>query len=342
MEFYLLNDELAVVGIIDRITHARVTRNFFAPGEISVSAAERVCVPDSARYIYEPGEGCCAVIEKTVYPAGGGCTVSGRSAEALFERQVLKREGYLYGSVATALEVVLLTYAPANGAFPDLAVGNITGLPDLDVIPFEWKDLSHWFYDTLARFGASYRLDMGDFDSFFTFNVVFGTDRSSFGDGKSYVLIREDGDCLENVSFSVDTKGYSNVICVVGNDGRYVTVPDNAPSGLDRREGILFARDVYPASFETDEEYLSVLRARGESRIASYSERITFSGRASGNGMYRFGRDYFLGDICDIETKSGQHLALRVVSVTDTYENGVVLRDVRFGGDISSSAVIEV
>lgn len=340
MEFYLLNDELAVVGILDRITHAKVTRRFFAHGETSVTLAHSFTVPETARYIFEPSEGSCAVLEKIEYPAAGGCILSGRSAESLFERQVLKREGYFSGSVENAVKTVLSAFASGNGAFPSFVVGDTSNLPQSAQVLFEWQSLSQWLYGILGRYGASFRLDLGEDDSVFTFNVVFGTDRSSRGTVSVPVIISEDDGSLEDVSFSVDEEGYANVICVVGNDGKYVTVPDDAPDGLDRREGILLARDIYPASYETEEAYLDALRYRGESRLASFSERIIFTGSASGKGTYIFGRDYFLGDICEIRTKSGQVLALRVTSVTDTYENGVVCRGIRFGGDISSSAVV--
>ncbi|MBQ8524892.1 MAG: hypothetical protein IJ457_09760 [Clostridia bacterium] len=339
MEFYLLNDELQVVGILDRITHAQVTRRFFAPGSTSVTTAYGVKLPESARFLFEPAEGSVALIEKVAYPVGGTSVISGRSAECLFERQVLKRDGYFNGSVENAVKTVLAAFAVAGNAFPSLEVGNTAGLPDSAVVRFEWSDLSSWLYATLGRYGASYRLDTPDGEDHFIFNVVFGTDRSSLGDGK-VVLIREDDASLEETSFSVDEKGYSNVICVVGNDGRYVTVESGEYDGFDRREGILQARDIYPASYETDDGYFDALRERGKARLASFSERIIFTGSATGRGAYVFGRDYFLGDICELETKSGKTLALRVTSVTDVYEKGVRRRSVRFGGDISSTAVI--
>ena len=339
MEFYLLNDSLSVVGTLEGITYAEVRRRFFAPGEITVKTADKLALPKTAKYIYDAENDVYAVIERLSYPAYGGSLVSGRSVECLFERQLVKRHGYLNGSVESAVRVALTSFAVSNGAFPRLAVGDVSGLPESAVTFFDWVSLSEWLYSTLGRYGASYRLDAPGADSFFTVSVVFGRDLTSRSGGKT-VLIREEDGSLDDASFSVDETDYSNVICVVGNDGRYVTLPENLPEGLDRREGVIMAKDIYPSSFETEAAYLDALRKRGESRIKSFSERITFTGSARGDGAYVFGRDYDLGDICEIETKSGVTLALRVTSVTNVYEHGIKRTEVRFGSDISSDAVI--
>ena len=340
MEFYLLDDSLTVVGTLDRITRAETTRRFFAPGELKIELFSAVSIPKRARYIYCAEYNVYAVIEKLSYTKNGSSVISGRSVECLLERQALKRSGYFNGSVENAVRVAISTFAVSSGAFPGLVIGDVSGLPTQSVTLYDWMSLSEWLYTTLGRYGASYRLDSAETDSFFTFNVVFGRNLTSRGGGKT-VLIREEEGSLEDVGFSVDEKGYRNVICVVGNDGRYVTVPSNIPDGLDRREGIIMAKDIYPASFSDDESYLAALRMRGESRLASFSERIIFTGSAFGDGTYRPGRDYDLGDICEVETKSGVTLALRVTSVKHVYEHGVKMTEVRFGGDISSDAVIE-
>ncbi len=339
MEFCLLNDSLAVVGYLNNIVKARVTRRFFAPGEIELTTSRIPTIPDSAHYIYEAKHGVCAVIEKMRRGEDGECVIGGRTAECLLERQLLKKEGYYIGSVAGAVNLILQQYVLTGGVFPTLRMGKTDSLPGNEKLRFEWMSVSEWLYRALARYGASYKLDLADGDDKFTFNTVTGQDLTSSGDIAG-VIIREEDGSLEGARFSLDGSDYANVLCIVGNDGRYATIPETVSVvGLERREAFLEARDIYPTSFSTDDAYFAALRERGEGHLSAYRERVSFSGEVTGGKYHRFGTDYTLGDICTVELSSGISLSLRVCSVTYTYENGAELVHVGFGGDISSSAV---
>lgn len=342
MEFCLLNESLAVVGYLEHIVSARVTRRFFAPGEITVLTSHAPSLPSSARYIYEAKHGVCAVIEKLEHTEDGGGRISGRTAECLLERQLIKREGYYTGSVAGAVRLVLQLYALAGGTFPTLQIGSTDHLPGNERLRLEWTSVSEWLYRNLARYGASFCLTIADGTSDtdkFTFNTVIGRDLTPTEESAG-VIIREEDGSLENARFSVDESGYANVLCVIGGDGRYASLPtDDAPSGLDRRETFLEAWDILPTAYDSDEAYFEALRERGEGRLSEYREAISFTGEVTGGNFHRYGTDYELGDICALELASGTQLSLRVCSVTYTLEDGAELIRVGFGGDISSSAV---
>lgn len=324
MEFCLLDLSLSVVGYIDCVTYGRVTQRFFAAGGITVRCAGSVALPESARYIYEAESGVCAVIESVSYPKDGTCVISGRTCEWLLTRQLLKRDGVFIGSVENALRTAVVSFATANGAFPNLVLGDLSGLPTEARVPFEWQSLYEWLYITLGRYGASWKLDLYENDSFFTLNVLHGRDLTP------YVTLREEDGHLAGASFSFDEADAKNVLCVVGNDGRYVTVPDSVPEGLDRREGVIMARDIYPTSFETEEAYFDALRDRGYDKLSSFGGRVSFTGTLSPDGVYAFGRDFFLGDLCEVVTRGSYTLPLRITEVSESFEKGVSVTEVSF------------
>jgi len=340
MEFCLLDASLSVVARLKHITYARITRRFFAAGEITVKTAEAIAPVESARYIFEAESGVCAVIEKYSCSASGGCVLSGRTAECLFERLLVKKEGGYSGSVENAVRLAVTSFSDTAEALPKLVIGDLSGFPETAKVSFGWESLYEWLYVTLGRYGASWRLDLGDGDDFFTLNAVHGRDFTSRDTSMKTIVLREEDGHLSGVRLSFDDEGRKNVLCVVGNDGRYVTVPDSVPEGIERREDVLMARDIYPNSFENEEDYFDALRTRGQLRLASYKESVSFSGRVVGEA-FTVGWDFDLGDICEVVTKNGLTLALRVTAVSTTFEKGGRATDVHFDGDVSTAAIIE-
>ena len=82
------------------------------------------------------------------------------------------------------------------------------------------------------------------------------------------------------------------------------------------------------ALFNKDEEYLDALRVRGLETLTRYGGEWKYSGNVIGT---RYGTDYLLGDICDIDTRLGVSFSERITSVEFVFENGTVRSTVTFG-----------
>lgn len=339
MDFYLLGETLSVVAAVPHIISARVTRRFFAPGEIEITTSVPVRLPSSAVYVFDAERDVCAVIERVERLPDGRGVIFGRSAECLLERRVIRLGGAYNGSVAGALGMVLGKYVTGGAAPLPVKLGKTEGLPSSASLRFDFDTVSNWLYTTLARYGASYTLSASDTDGVFVFDTLCGRDLAP-SDSELGVRIRESDGTLEDVSLSVDERGMSNVLYVAGSDGRYAEYPASSDVlGIRRREAFLKARDVSPSDYSTDEAYFEALRKRGEEKLSAYRERINFTGSACGGRYHRFGIDYDLGDLCELELTDGEILKLRVTAVQYTLEGGSTLTKVGFGGDIDSSAV---
>ncbi len=331
MQFYFLNSTLAPVGAVGHVLRAAVRRRFFSPGELELFCSARQSIPQNSVYLYDAEHDVIAVLESYSRLPDGTQRLYGRSAECLLERRIIRLNGYYTGSVAGALGMVMSAYVTQATERLPVKIGNTDGLPVSAQLRYNFNRVSDWLYTTLARYGASYTLTAAERDTGFTFDVVKGQDLSPSVSERGIILREEDGD-ITAVRLSDDSRVAPNVLLVVGNDGRYAQYPQSSElHGIDRREGLLSARDIYPSSYSTDEAYLNALRGRGEEQLSRYRERISFTADGS-CGTRRFGRDYSLGDECECVLAGGEKLKLRAVLVEYLYGNGVCRERVGFGG----------
>ena len=302
MEFYLLNDDFENIGILECVLEAQVIHRFHAPGEITVKLPHGIRVSSKAAYIYDPESLSCAVIEKVVCKHGESITLSGRKLECLLERQIVRSGGVYMGSVENAVKFAVERYAISSRAVPNLEFAEFADIDTEGIVDLEWMPLSEWLYMTLKPYGAAFTVTLDTTCNRLYFSLVQGSDRT-YGQGilPPVVFIEDDGTLLDG-SYSSDLAGYANTAYVIGNDGTFVTVPEVPPSGLSRREVAISAKDIYPNSFETEEEYKAALYARGLSKLPGYGARIYFEGSDSGRADMTLGRDYFLGDLCEVES----------------------------------------
>lgn len=332
MEFYLLNGDFENIGILDSVTEAQITRRFHTHGELTVKTARGRRLSPSAKYIYEAESGFCSVIEKISGKHGEGTVINGRGLTALLERQLIKTSLSYAGDIEGAVRSAVYTYAIQSGAVPNLVLGDTSGLPDVRGITTDKAPLSEWLYSVLKPCGASFDVTLDTADKRLRFNMICGVDRTADQKSTPPVIFFEDERTLMDGEYESDISGYANAAYVIGNDGTAVTAPSDAPQGIERREVLISARDIYRSSFESESEYLDALYRRGVAALAEYGERLSFSGTDCGEGELKLGRDYFLGDTVEVEMQgSGTFCKVRVTTETLTYKNGVKYTVAGFG-----------
>ena len=90
-----------------------------------------------------------------------------------------------------------------------------------------------------------------------------------------------------------------------GADRRYTTV--GGGSGLNRRELFTDARDISSNVGSddalTDAEYMAQLQQRGKEKLAENVSITSFEGETETTIMFQYGKDFFNGDIVQIDER---------------------------------------
>jgi hypothetical protein len=155
--------------------------------------------------------------------------------------------------------------------------------------------------------------------------VYAGLDRSYGQTERPYVVFSDDFENLYNTDYQLATEAYANTT-LIGGEGEglervFVTV-NNDNTGLQRYETFTDARDI-SQNKGTEEEidlttYNKLLVERGRENLASLTYTEGFSGEVLSDVAFKYGEDFFIGDLVTVINKYGIQKNVRVLSAIES------------------------
>ena len=108
----------------------------------------------------------------------------------------------------------------------------------------------------------------------------------------------------------------------IGGEGegaarKYTTVGSGV--GLNRREAFTDARDISSDVGDgvilTNAEYTAKLQQRGKEKLIENPEVISFEGQVETTLMFKYGEDFFNGDVVQIANEYGHETKARILEI---------------------------
>lgn len=170
------------------------------------------------------------------------------------------------------------------------------------------------------------------------FELFQGKDRTTNQSTNSYAIFSQEFDNVLEQEYTETKRNYKNTALIAGQgEGEQrtkETIGNN--KGLDRYELFVDAKDLAKENL-TDEEYKSVLRGRGFSKLFEYVENYTFNARVDTNSNLIYKQDYDLGDkVTIVNKKWGIKLDARITEITEIYEESGFRLEMTFGNGVIS------
>jgi hypothetical protein len=158
----------------------------------------------------------------------------------------------------------------------------------------------------------------------FVFKLYAGIDRSYDQIVHPYVEFTPDFENLVNSNY-IETKKALRTVTLVAGEGEgaarktiSVSAPGGAGTGLSRREMFTDARDV-SSSIDggtlTTDQYNAQLAQRGSEDLAKNVIVKTFESETETTRMYKYGEDFFMGDIVQVADSFGNESKSRVTEL---------------------------
>ena len=145
----------------------------------------------------------------------------------------------------------------------------------------------------------------------FVFALYSGADRTYDQIENPYIVFSPNNDNLFNSSYCRSKSSFKNVTLVAGEeaeDGSQTTIVVGNELDLNRREIFTDASDVSTTIDETeltDAQYKAHLKQKGIDTLIDNLEVEAFDGEVEATIMYKYGEDFFMGDIVQIEDEYG-------------------------------------
>ena len=259
---------------------------------------------------------------------GDVIVLSGRSLESILDRRIVWDTTQLSGNFQNAIKKLInqnfITPTISsrrinNMVFVDSDDPAITGLTiDRQVTGDNVLEL---IVELCSAYGVGFRVQLTE-DNTFAFSLYAGKDHSYDQDDNPYIVFSPKYENVINSDYIESSQTHKNVSLVAGEDntvdGKRRTRVVGTASGLDRKELYVDARDIQSETSDgelTESEYNALLDQRGSEKLSECVETTAFDGQLDFASSYKYGIDYFKGDIVQFESGHGQEAKVQIIEV---------------------------
>lgn len=334
MDLLVLNKSLDVIAIVDVYESIIWTERYYEYGDFELYTAmtqDLLNYIKTDNYIQRVGSDRVMIIEEiridTDSETGNHITITGRSLESILDRRVIWSQTTISGNLQNGIKKLVNEniISPSkeerkisNFIFKDSTDSQITGL----TVKAQYTGDN--LYDVISKVceekSIGFKVSLNE-NKQFVFELYAGADRSYEQTNYPYVVFSPNFDNIINSNYLESKENLKNV-ALVGGEGegtarKYLAIGNT--SGLDRRELFVDARDISSEGEDgqtlTTEQYNELLKQRGNEYLADYTDLVSFEGAVETNIMYKYGVDFFDGDIVQIANEYGHEAKVRILEV---------------------------
>lgn len=341
MELLLLDTDFEPVAIVDSYKSLIWTDRYDSYGDFELyvpATPEAFSIFCIDYYLWSKNSDHVMIIEKltvdTDAETGNYLTVTGRSLESILDRRIVWGQKVLSGSFQDAIKT-LLEESFISPTIEERKVANFTfeasadkKITDLTIdTQFTGDNLYDVIHDLCEENNIGYSIKLNNQNEF-VFRLYSGVDRSYEQTENTYVVFSPSFDNMINSNYYVSKAELKNVTLVGGEgegNSRKTVAVGNA-SGLDRREIFTDARDV---SSDTESgtvsttDYEEQLKEQGLLTLSENITKTAFESEVDATQLFRYGEDFFIGDIVQVTNEYGVEGAAYVIEfVMSEDENG--------------------
>lgn len=334
MNMVILNTNLDAVSVVDEYESFIWTDRYHAYGDFELYTAMRAGLLDSVKqdyYLQSRDSEHVMIVEKIQITSdaedGNRVTITGRSLESILDRRIVWGQktltGNLQNGIRTLLNENVISPSDSSRKISNF-VFKASSNPLITKLKIEAQYTGDNLYDVIQKIceerGIGFKVTLNESKQF-VFELYAGTDRSYAQTTNPYVVFSPKFENIINSNY-IESKSSLKNITLIGGEGegsarRYTTI--GSGSGLDRRELFTDARDISSnvgnEVILSNEKYIAQLQQRGKENLAENTEVISFEGQVETTIMFRYGEDFFNGDIVQIANEYGHETKARILEI---------------------------
>lgn len=342
MDLYIADTNFQTIYILDSYNSLIWTDRYNECGDFEIYTRMNVELLDYLKqdyYIRRSDSDHVMIIEKILIESdiedGDKLTVSGRSLESLLDRRIVWGQKTVTGNLQDAIET-LLNENIISPSKPERKIDNFIFEESTDEtitsLTIDAQYVGDNLYDVIKKIceerSIGFKITLND-NNQFVFKLYSGVDRSYEQTDNPYVVFSPSFDNLLSTNYMESKSSYKNV-SLVGGEGegsaRKFTAVGNS-SGMDRRELFSDASSISSEQEDgttlSDAEYTYLLRQKGNEDLAENAVVVSMEGEAETQIMFKYGEDFYNGDIVQVIDAYGHDVRARVYEiVTSEDESG--------------------
>ena len=362
MNIYVLDESFNRQYIIDIYESFIWTDRYFESGDFEIYLPANKDVINKLQkdmYLMVDNSDFIKIIEDieitTNLEEGNKLKITGRSLDSILDRRIIwgltEVNGSLQDSIEELLNKNVINPEDPNRRIPNFIMKKSTD-PDIVDLTIDAQYFGENLYDTIVALCKAnfigFKVTVND-NHQMEFELYKGAERTYNQTNYPTVEFSPRFDNLLNSEYIRSDKALKNVT-LIGGEGEgakrktsstYTTAGlgvlnlDIVPQGLKRRETFTDANSISSKVQDgdgndvtlTDEEYTEKLNHKGMQELAEANGVTTFNGEVNSYVQSIYNRDYFLGDVVQIENEFEMKGVTRIIEVifSDNTQDGVQL-----------------
>lgn len=366
MELLLLDKDFQICGIVDDFSSLIWNRKYYECGDFSLQTSiNNLEQFQNAKYLFSKNFEEVGIFETLDFKnteSTMNILRTGRFLESKLASRVINTTQYFKKmKTEEILRKLVNDFAISNGIrkIPKIKLGDYIGLGSIKTMQTTGVNLLTKLYELCKSDELSIRLRY-DFDNDeIIFKVWQGIDRTDIQNDNSWAIFSRNFENILENEYSTDSTKYCNFAYIAGEvdeqtgtdengmaittKKRVVVTVDRVKDNEERRELYVDARDLQKDEDTTEEEYLEMLKSRGNDKLDECKkvEEVNFKIDPLSNLEYK--KDFDLGDKAVYKSEElGLIIENRIVEVSEVYENGERTIDVTFGDNYNLKKLKEL
>lgn len=271
---------------------------------------------------------------------GNYIKITGPSLEELIGRRIIWKQRVLntdlQNGIKTLLNENIISPSDSNRRIPNFVFQSTsdTRITDIKIdTQFTGDNLLDAINTLCVVYDIGFKLVMNK-QKQFIFSLYAGVDRTYDQTSNPYVIFSPSFENLVESNYYESSENLKTMTLIggegEGNQRYYVTYFASNDTGINRRELFTDARDLQREYTDdngvdhtyTTTQYNSVLQERGKSKLSECTEIVTFEGQVEPRQSFIYKKDYYLGDVVQIENEYGFRGTARISEVVASIDQG--------------------
>lgn len=334
MDLTVLNTNLDAISVVDIYESFIWTDRYYEYGDFELYTSMTNDILNYIRqdyYLQNRESEHCMIIEKIKIASdsenGNHITVSGRSLESILDRRIIWGQktinGNLQNGIQTLLNECIISPSDSSRKISNF-IFEASADPTITNLTIDAQYTGDNLYDTISKIcrdrNIGFKVALNE-NKQFVFKLYAGINRSYEQDTNPYVVFSPNFENIINSNYVESKSALKNVTLVAGegegSERKYAAV--GSGNGLERRELFTDARDISSDTGRetnlTDTEYSALLQQRGKEKLAECTNVTSFEGQVETTVMFKYGEDFFNGDVVQIANEYGHETKARIVEV---------------------------
>ena len=334
MDLIVLNTNLDAITIVDTFESFIWTDRYYEYGDFELYTSISDGILNNIRqdyYLQNVESEHVMIIEKLLINSdtedGNHLTVTGRSLESILNRRIIwgrkTLSGNLQNGIKELLDECIINPSDSDRKIPNF-IFEYSDDPAIVALTINAQYTGDNLYDVInticSERDIGFKVTLNN-NKQFVFKLYAGSDRSYEQVTNPYVIFSPNFDNIINSNY-IESKSALKNVALVGGEGegsarKYTTVGGGI--GLNRRELFVDARDISSDVGEgialANDDYIAQLQQRGNEKLAENTDVTSFEGQVETTLMFKYGEDFFNGDIVQIANEYGHETRARVLEI---------------------------